>query len=426
MSPVDRGLVKSQVGAHTYKGGSWFKFKAGPNPIRILTFKRKITPLDVAAGRAREDQLGSIIETFFVSGHRLWRSDKRYTVCLPDKDKCPIWQQFFNLPSDMPKNEKKKYRPTDFFAVNIIDLEHPEKGVQVLELGRAMFLGERDMQRQRKGYGILDYFQGYTPGNGDDDAGEKAENPYGEYKVEGGLSAMRKLDPLWDELVGLDGRDIIICCVEKETGFGRVMRLNHDLEHGAIVLRSKADSEKFPAKFQEQVRDLYGMARFYPGYCSTGAAEDFLWPNAIEMARIEESMKEEYKEEREETQQQQEAEELDPTQYQTTTEEAKPEPDPTNDESDSILLGRLQPEDKVYWVDKMNADNTRRLAERNWKWYVARFQGWEGGMAQITLHPSDQKDDKLAKVLEGAMKDAGLEEIPAYEVNKDDLMPIRD
>ena len=130
--PLDiEGIRRRNAELKRARSGTGFKCQQGENVIRILSFTHKVTKEDVSEGRFPKDKLGKTVEEFdrevvrqfgFTENNSpIFSTDKS----LAEYDKVKKSKD----PEDM--KIAKSIRPDRKYAMNIVDMNDPEKGVQL-------------------------------------------------------------------------------------------------------------------------------------------------------------------------------------------------------------------------------------------------------------------------------------------------------
>jgi len=274
-------FVKEESNRSSRRGGSreFHRWKAGANHLRFLTFKHVINRYDVLRGFVSEEHIGAEAEVLAVPVERVFLGDKphmRMANCLPDRDDCPLWQNWFS-PCDPTTGEplskeaakqwrkkNKKAQPKPYFLANAIDTDNPEQGVHVIAFSRADWLGPRSNTNPPRqiAYGIFNALKGYDPGQPMD--GAQPDNAIMTVASQSSLGEFAGFEKLLAdqgmELFGPDGVDVIVH--KRKGNFG----LQLDTEAG-ISVRSKDECLTFPEKDFAPV-DILMMPSAYPGYVS--------------------------------------------------------------------------------------------------------------------------------------------------------------
>lgn len=403
---VRRDALRNRLKRYERTGGkTFFKFKEGKNFIRILPFQHDLTRYDYLFGRCSEDEIGETVEDFFVDGYRYFRG-KRFTNCLPDEDQCPIWQEYWSRPPD----QRRDFRPRPFFTVQIVDMMERHKGVQTVDLSSSVFLGERYTAGKKVGIGIWDYFDGYVP-----EGGETAEEIDDELadEVEGGTGqsgkSLRTIQAFGSELLGLRGRDVIVVMKETKIGNKPVLVVNNDLEHGGILVRKKENCEILDDYFLKDIKDLYAMPQYAPGYDNTGkhitkAVGEFTSDYEERLKSKTSNDTETY----ESAGSGEPANDLDDEVDKTTVDKptkkktAKKKKKKTTRKRKST---KLENGASVTITDKWNEDNTALLPEAEWTRWKGVFDSYKtdekgNTLARVIMLPEHQEEDELRDQLQ--------------------------
>lgn len=386
------------------KGGmSFFKLKEGKNCLRILPFRHKFNKFDLAAGRCDEEHVDQAITLMFLDVTRPF--GQGIINCLEDDELCPVWQEYY----DTPKEDKTRNKPKPQYFVNLIDLDEPNKGVQIVGLTPSVFMGERNSSGERRGLGIIDYYEGYTPD--DEDQREDENTDKEDVEGGGGTAKFRKIKAIGDALLGLNGRDILVYAYKK----GRNIRLDHSREMGAVVIRMKSKCDELANKWNKGIQDLYMLEWLFPGYSSKGR-EKCLNSLAGDFIDWREDQKDGDKKDDPES---------DPDQGQGVDPDQNGDPDQQDDskpkkkkkkvtkkkpgrkKKDPVAIDRGS---KVRCIDKMNDDNTMTLPEDEWTEFVGIFERYDKKDGETVgyahLDPNDQEDDETKEYLEEIQEDA--------------------
>lgn len=392
--PVDPKFIRSRLKKYERGGGgrSYLKLKEGKNVIRAMPFQHVANEYDVIAGRYSKEDIGRTFEEFFAEGARVW-AGKTFRNCLPVEDECPLWIEFWDR-WNQDKEKARAYRPRAFFALNVVDMLEPHRGVQVLECSSAVFLGERNQKQEKVGLGIFDYFNGYDP-SAETENEDKDEDEQGQ-KV--GVK-MPKISQWGDKLLGLGGIDILVWMHKGNFG----IQPNNERELGAVTMKKPDACDKLESHFLRTVKDLFGMPVYYPGFNKGGEnlwkhADDFAAFAEKNMAPEEDAAPEPRKApggERDPDEMPFETEETEKATEEEPAKKPRRGRKPKEDGEAKPSATRIEKGVKVLITDKWNEDNTKVLPEKKWKRYVGVFERWDGeAFATVALSPGDQTDDE--------------------------------
>lgn len=386
---TNRKFLQRRIQKHERSGGSrdFHKFREGKNVIRILPFNHTMNKFDVLAGRCEPDDVGHTSEFWFLDVTRIFHGMRTIRNCLDNQNECPIWQEYWSLDSSQRSGRK----PKTTFMVNAIDMDEPQKGVQLMSLSEAYFLGETTNTGERKGLGIWDYYNGFDPEphvSGSDDE-EDPDQEEGDALPRVGL--FNKISAQGDAMIGFNGRDILIYTAYKSIGKNKAICLDHTKKTGAISLRAKERCEVLERHWGKGTKDLFMLPFMYPGWAADGkhlnhAVSEFL--EFIEGSDDKKKTKPKSRVVPDET---------DPDQA------LAPEPDNTPGEVKEEDPTTMTRGDLVVCVDKYNDDNTSVLPEADWTYFNGIFDRLEilndDPGAYVHLRPEDQDNDQAKEIL---------------------------
>ena len=116
------------------KGGSrTWKPQDGPNVIRVLPFKHKVTKEDVANKLYEKADLGETFEEWnypLTIQYGLNPANRKAPV-LATPETIEMWKELKNSKDEDDQEKAKRIQPKNQYAMNIIDLNDGEKGVQI-------------------------------------------------------------------------------------------------------------------------------------------------------------------------------------------------------------------------------------------------------------------------------------------------------
>lgn len=114
------------------KDSKTWKPEDGPNVIRVLKFKHKVTKEDVLLKLYSKPELGTVQEEWcfpFTVQYGLLSENRKVPVASTD-DSIALWKQLNKSTDVEDQKAAEKIRPNTKYAINIVDIDDPQGGVQ--------------------------------------------------------------------------------------------------------------------------------------------------------------------------------------------------------------------------------------------------------------------------------------------------------
>lgn len=114
-------------------GGTTWKAQAGEmgNTIRVLSFSHKVTKEDVETGLFPKDKVGKTVEDFEREVIRQFGFTENNSPVFANKKTLARYESIKKSKDPDEIKEAKAIKPSRSFAMNIIDMNEPDKGVQL-------------------------------------------------------------------------------------------------------------------------------------------------------------------------------------------------------------------------------------------------------------------------------------------------------
>lgn len=145
--------LKSKSNSKTWKPEDGDK-----NIIRVLMFKHKVTKEDVAAEFYEKKEIGTVANEWcypFIVHYGLVEKNRK----IPVRSTPQIMEAYYKLKNSKDKDDQKiasKFYPKKTYAMNIVDINAPEKGVQTYLATKTVreFIGDH-VASEHYGEGVL-------------------------------------------------------------------------------------------------------------------------------------------------------------------------------------------------------------------------------------------------------------------------------
>lgn len=122
-----------QAGLKSGGSSKGWKPEDGSNTIRVLKFKHKVTKDDVAAGLYGKQDAGSTQEEWcfpFTVQYGLVAENRKIPVQATEES-IALWKTYNKSNDPADQATAQQIRPVTKYAMNIVDINHPENGVQL-------------------------------------------------------------------------------------------------------------------------------------------------------------------------------------------------------------------------------------------------------------------------------------------------------
>lgn len=112
---------------------TWKPEEGSKNIIRVLTFKHKVTKEDIALGLYEKKELGETVNewTYPFQMHYGLNPKNRKAPVRSTPEIMALWQKLKGSKMAEDKEKAERIKPSKKYALNIVDINNPDKGVQI-------------------------------------------------------------------------------------------------------------------------------------------------------------------------------------------------------------------------------------------------------------------------------------------------------